>query len=422
MALKRKTKKTGPLPKKSNKSRRSHRGSLFIVAGFLFFIALAVSSVLILQKDKVSSVSPEPRPQLTEEQAKQEALAAAPSNKPHPINLGDISIGDTVLEDGRTNEQSNLPPNVTVSEDKDPASTEKALVQKSITQNYAIKETKEPVKSSKKTNNVSVTASGDQSEVGNDQVAALPPQKKPLVDPDVQTEWIKPERPMIAIVLDDVGVNKRGAELAIELPGAITLAFMTYAPDVKAMAAEASRRGHELMLHVPMEPLGSADPGPKALLTGLSDEEILARLEWGMSQFDGYIGINNHMGSKFTGWRRGMEVVLSRIERTDYFFMDSRTSPRSVAASVAASMGVPVLRRDVFIDNDYKNTLEILKQLKQAERIAIKNGHAIAIGHPHKSTVEVLHKWIKEAEDRGFDIVPISRIMALKNASKQIDP
>ena len=65
---------------------------------------------------------------------------------------------------------------------------------------------------------------------------------------------------------------------------------------------------------------------------------------------------------------------------------------------------------------------EILKQLKQAERIAIKNGHAIAIGHPHKSTVEVLHKWIKEAEDRGFDIVPISRIMALKNASKQIDP
>lgn len=422
MALKRKTKKTGPLPKKSNKSRRSHRGSLFIVAGFLFFIALAVSSVLILQKDKVSSVSPEPRPQLTEEQAKQEALAAAPSNKPHPINLGDISIGDTVLEDGRTNEQSNLPPNVTVSEDKDPASTEKALVQKSINQNYAINETKEPVKSSKKTNNVPVTASGDQSEVGNDQVAALPPQKKPLVNPDVQTEWIKPDRPMIAIVLDDVGVNKRGAELAIELPGAITLAFMTYAPDVKTMAAEANRRGHELMLHVPMEPLGSADPGPKALLTGLSDEEILARLEWGMSQFDGYIGINNHMGSKFTGWRRGMEVVLSRIERTDYFFMDSRTSPRSVAASVAASMGVPVLRRDVFIDNDYKNTLEILKQLKQAERIAIKNGHAIAIGHPHKSTVEVLHKWIKEAEDRGFDIVPISRIMTLKNASKQIDP
>ncbi|WP_120496574.1 divergent polysaccharide deacetylase family protein [Kiloniella sp. EL199] len=420
MTAKRKTDKTN-LPKKAKKNSSSHRGSLFIVAGFLFFITLAVSSVLVLQKNKDHSKPPEPQPQLTEAQAKKKALEAAPANKPHPINLGDISIDDTVLEDGRVSESVNLPPSVTVSEDKDPEPTKKIETSKPAPQKSAYNLTTKSVKVSKTENDTSVTTSEGQSQNNNDQVASLPPQQKTLVEPDQRIEWIKPERPMIAVVLDDVGVNKRGAELAIELPGAITLAFMTYAPDVKEMADEARRKGHELMLHVPMEPLGSADPGPKALLTGLSDEEILSRLEWGMAQFDGYIGINNHMGSKFTGWRQGMEVVMSRIEQTDHFFMDSRTSPRSVAASVAASMGVPVLRRDVFIDNDYKNTLEILKQLKQAENIAKKNGHAIAIGHPHKSTVEVLHKWIKEAEARGFDIVPISRIMALRRSFKQVN-
>ncbi|WP_085908127.1 divergent polysaccharide deacetylase family protein [Kiloniella majae] len=421
MVAKRKTKKTDSLPKKANKSKRStsrsQRGSLFIIAGFLFFIALAVSSVLILQKNKDNAKTPEPQPQLTEAQAKKKALAAAPANKPHPINLGDISIDDTVLEDGRASGPANLPPNVTITEDKEITPGEKSLSQKSAPPKSIPNGIEEPAKASETKKNTSVITAADQSRTNDDQVASLPPQEKALAEPVQRSEWIRPERPMIAVVLDDVGVNRRGAELAIELPGAITLAFMTYAPDVKEMAAEAHRKGHELMLHVPMEPLGSADPGPKALLTGLSDEEILTRLEWGMAQFDGYIGINNHMGSKFTGWRQGMEVVMSRIEQTDHFFMDSRTSPSSVAASVATSMGVPVLRRDVFIDNDYKNTLEILKQLKQAERIAKKNGHAIAIGHPHKSTVEVLHKWIKEAEARGFDIVPISAIMALKKTN-----
>ncbi|WP_052742136.1 divergent polysaccharide deacetylase family protein [Kiloniella litopenaei] len=414
MVAKRKTQKTSTLEKKSKKQSSSHRGSLFIVAGFLFFIALAVSSVLILQKNRDHSKPPEPQPQLTEAQVKKKALEAAPANKPHPINLGDISIDDTVLEDGRANERANLPPNVTVSEDKGPVPTKQVETSELTPSQKTPTMEKGSTKLSEVQDSASEASSKDQLLINDDQVAALPPKQKTLDEAEQRTEWVKPARPMIAVVLDDVGVNKRGAELAIELPGAITLAFMTYAPDVKEMAAEARKKGHELMLHVPMEPLGSADPGPKALLTGLSDEEILARLEWGMAQFDGYIGINNHMGSKFTGWRRGMEVVMSRIEQTDHFFMDSRTSPRSVAASVAASMGVPVLRRDVFIDNDYKDTLEILKQLKQAERIAKKNGHAIAIGHPHKSTVEVLHSWIKDAEARGFDIVPISQIMALK--------
>ncbi|WP_425402033.1 divergent polysaccharide deacetylase family protein [Kiloniella laminariae] len=251
------------------------------------------------------------------------------------------------------------------------------------------------------------------------EVAALPSQEYETNDnqsaaPRSKTSWIRPERPRVAVVLDDVGVNRRGAELAIELPGAITLSFMTYAPGVKAMAEEARRRGHELMLHVPMEPVGRADPGPQALLTGLSDQEILSRLDWGMRQFEGYIGINNHMGSKFTAWDKGMTLVLAEIAKTDYFFLDSRTSSDSVVEASAVKTGVSLLSRDVFIDNNYRDTDKILAQLMLAERVARQHGHAIAIGHPHETTVRVLHDWIKAAEGRGIDVVPISKIMALK--------
>ncbi|MFD2207331.1 divergent polysaccharide deacetylase family protein [Kiloniella antarctica] len=386
--------KSGKL-KSSPSKGRSHTGSLFIVAGFVFFLAITIASLLVFQRsDNDLAVVKSPAKQ-TQEQARAEALEAAPANRPHPVNLGDISIDDTVIVEGAETEVVKLPPNVTLSEP-----------QKTVTKPPS---KKNPSRKQTATKNIQTEVPKPSTQ--ERQIASLPPPDNPGEQKYV---WRRPERPMIAIVLDDVGVNRTGAELAIELPSAITLSFMTYAPDVQKMTKAAQKKGHELMLHVPMEPLGSADPGPQALLTELSDEEILSRLEWGMVQFDGYIGINNHMGSKFTGWERGMQVVMQRIEKTDYFFMDSRTSPRSVAAQTASLLGVPVLERDTFIDNDYQNTHKIESQLELTEKIAIKNGHAIAIGHPHRTTVKVLHEWVKSAESRGFDIVPISKILTLK--------
>ncbi len=379
--------------------RRSHAGSLFIVLGFVFFIAISISSVLVLQRSDKDNDTQGPVVQQTKEQAQTQAetqaLAAAPANKPHPINLGNISINDTIIDDGTESETLELPPSVTI--------TTSAKTPEDI-----------PVVPSRSAQNKKAeTMTTPESEI-----ASLPPAVEVNKSSVPKASWVRPERPMIAIVLDDVGVNRRGAERAIGLPGAITLSFMTYASGVKEMTRAARDKGHELMLHVPMEPLGRADPGPQALLLGLSDEEILSRLEWGMARFDGYIGINNHMGSKFTGWDRGMSVVMQRIEKTDYFFMDSRTSPNSVAAETAASLGVPVLRRDTFIDNDYQDIQKIISQLELTEKIAQKNGHAIAIGHPHKTTVEALSQWIEAAEKRGFDVVPISAILALKNPAE----
>ncbi|HEX6120895.1 MAG TPA: divergent polysaccharide deacetylase family protein [Dongiaceae bacterium] len=217
-------------------------------------------------------------------------------------------------------------------------------------------------------------------------------------------------RPMIAVVLDDVGVARGHADLAIDMPASITLSFMTYADGVAEMAARARAKGHELMLHVPMEPLDKAvDPGPHALTVEASDSELLARLNWDLARFPGYIGINNHMGSRFTQDERGMRVVLDELKRRNLLFLDSRTIATTIGDNLAARMGVAHVMRDVFLDDEMDGAA-VLKQLALAEKIAAAKGQAIAIGHPHPATLAAIRAWMPEAEARGFVIVPLSAV------------
>ena len=251
------------------------------------------------------------------------------------------------------------------------------------------------------------------------QVATIAP---PPIDAGADAAWLKnsvafsvPQgRPLIAVVLDDVGVARNHAELAIDLPGAITLSFMTYADGVADMAARARAKGHELMLHVPMEPLGhEIDAGPHVLTVGASEGELLKRLSWGLDRFPGYIGINNHMGSRFTQDERGMQVVLAELKRRNLLFLDSRTINNTVGDKLAARMGVPHVMRDVFLDNEMDEAA-VIKQLMQAERVAARTGQAIAIGHPHPATIAAIRAWMPKAEARGFVIVPLSAVAKLR--------
>jgi polysaccharide deacetylase 2 family uncharacterized protein YibQ len=219
---------------------------------------------------------------------------------------------------------------------------------------------------------------------------------------------------LIAVVLDDVGVARSHAELAIDLPGVITLSFMTYADGVADMAARARAKGHELMLHVPMEPLGhEIDAGPNVLQVGASESELLKRLDWGLERFPGYIGINNHMGSRFTQDERGMGVVLAELKRRNLLFLDSRTISDTVGDKIAARMGVAHVMRDVFLDNEMDEAA-VVKQLMQTERIAASKGQAIAIGHPHPATIAAIRAWMPKAAARGFVVVPLSAVAKLR--------
>lgn len=221
-------------------------------------------------------------------------------------------------------------------------------------------------------------------------------------------------QPMIAIVIDDVGVDRRRSEAVVALPAPLTLSYLTYADDLAGQTAAARRAGHELMVHVPMQPKNAdADPGPRVLRVRDDAAALREKLAWGLSRFEGYVGVNNHMGSRFTAERGVMEVVMTELGARGLFFLDSVTSAESKGVEAADAMGVPALARSVFLDNE-DSPEEVRFRLEQAEKVAQKAGYAIAIGHPHDATISVLRDWLVEARARGFAIVPVSAIVRQK--------
>jgi polysaccharide deacetylase 2 family uncharacterized protein YibQ len=222
-------------------------------------------------------------------------------------------------------------------------------------------------------------------------------------------------RPMIAIVIDDVGLDRANSARAIALPGPLTISFMTYAEHLDQQSALAREHGHELMLHVPMEPMDQTlDAGPQVLRTDLAPDELKRRLDWDLSRLSGIVGINNHMGSKFSRSTEGMRLVMQALRERGLLFLDSRTIANSVGAKEAAAYGVPHADRDVFLDDD-QSPAKIDEMLAELERIARKRGYAVGIGHPHPATIAALQRWLPTAAQRGFALVPISAIVRRMN-------
>lgn len=217
--------------------------------------------------------------------------------------------------------------------------------------------------------------------------------------------------PMIAIVIDDMGMDQRRSKITANLPGPLTLSYLTYAENLPQQTGLARQRGHELMLHVPMQPESTiVDPGPQALKVDEPPGRILDHFRWGLSRFEGYVGINNHMGSRFTRDLGGMRLVLAEVKRRGLLFLDSRTATGSAAAIAAQEFDVPFATRNVFLDH-VDDADKIGAQLVETERLARKNGSAIAIGHPRDATIRVLAAWIETLDEKGFVLAPVSAII-----------
>jgi polysaccharide deacetylase 2 family uncharacterized protein YibQ len=218
-------------------------------------------------------------------------------------------------------------------------------------------------------------------------------------------------KPLIAIVIDDMGVDRKRSAIAIGLKPPLTLSFLTYASDLKSQTERARLKGHELLLHVSMEPRSSTiNPGPNALLTNLSEKELRRRLDWGFGRFSTYVGLNNHMGSKFTSDSKAMRIVLEETKRRGLLFLDSRTSDKTVGAKLARQLGVPVVERNIFLDHE-NNIKAVNSQLAQVEKMARRMGAVIAIGHPRDATMKALQVWLKGIEAKGFQLVPLTTIV-----------
>jgi len=233
--------------------------------------------------------------------------------------------------------------------------------------------------------------------------------KPPWLQNAVQTS-VAPGQPMIAVVIDDMGLDRARSQRTVDLPGPLTLAYLAYADDLLKQTGAARLVGHELLVHVPMEPgSASTDPGPNAVLTTLTPEELTRRIEWNLSQFSGFVGINNHMGSKATSDRTVMAEVMAALKQRGMLFLDSRTAGTTIAESEAVKAGIPALRRDVFLDHD-PSPIAVRAALLQVEKVAQRQGFAIAIGHPKDATIGALSEWLPDVRARGFAIVPVSTI------------
>lgn len=251
--------------------------------------------------------------------------------------------------------------------------------------------------------------------------ASIPPEERPapppLVTPPPAPEEIPPKvpektGPMLAIVIDDMGRDINILRELAEVGAPVTVAVLPNLKHSKETAEEAHSKGIEVILHLPMEPrdLKGNDPGKGALLTAMGPEEIRKRIEADLSQVPYAKGANNHMGSRFTEDKDDMRTVLKALKERDMYFLDSRTSPASVAGKLAREVGIKNFDRNVFLDNN-QDVAYIKRQLAEAISISKKKGKAIAIGHPHPETIQALKESVSELNANGVRVVPLSELM-----------
>lgn len=217
--------------------------------------------------------------------------------------------------------------------------------------------------------------------------------------------------PMIAIIIDDAGLNYSRLRRLMDISkDPLNIAFLPYGNNLQEQVNLSIENNYQVLVHLPMEPFDKTqNPGPNALTINISQSELYRRLDWNLKQFTGYIGVNNHMGSRFTSDRNSVISFLKEIKKRNLLFLDSHTSSTSKVYSVAKDLNIVTLKRDIFIDNDL-SVEKILNQLKKLETISNERGYAIGIGHLQNLTIDALSIWIPKVKEKGFLLVGIDKI------------
>lgn len=217
----------------------------------------------------------------------------------------------------------------------------------------------------------------------------------------------------IALLVTGLGIGQAATADAIaRLPPAVTLALTPYGTDLERTAGRAREAGHEIMLQAPMEPFDypDDDPGPQTLLTGARGAENGDRLVWMLSRFPGFVGLVNHMGGRFLSDEAALAPVLREVAGRGLGFVDDGSSPRSLAAGLAARAKLPVARADVALDA-VPRAEAIDRELARLEETARRKGTVLAVAGAQPLTVERLARWSRDLESRGILLVPVSRTL-----------
>jgi polysaccharide deacetylase 2 family uncharacterized protein YibQ len=193
------------------------------------------------------------------------------------------------------------------------------------------------------------------------------------------------------------------------LPAAVTLGFTPYGTDLDRWAARARNEGREVLLQVPMEPFDypDNDPGPQTLLTTLSPEQNTDRLHWSMSRFQGYVGIGNYMGARFSTNEPGVASVVREAGTRGLIYFDDGAASRSLAGQIAGASNVPFAKADVVLDVSVSPG-EIDAALVRLEAMARERGTAVGSASASAVSIDRIAKWAKAAAARGVTLVPLS--------------
>lgn len=217
-------------------------------------------------------------------------------------------------------------------------------------------------------------------------------------------------RPQLALVMDDLGFRRDRVQQLLALGLTMTYAVLPAEPRTTEIHQMLQDARVPVIVHMPMEPRGfpQVQPGPCALLLA-EPESWEATLRDCTGRVPAAQGLNNHMGSALTEHREAMDVLARFLAGRTWFFLDSLTSGKSVAGAAMRQAGVPVVQRDVFLDDDRDATM-IAAQWQRALVLARRRGAAVVIGHPYPETLQVLRQSIERGDLADIELVPVQQL------------
>lgn len=219
----------------------------------------------------------------------------------------------------------------------------------------------------------------------------------------------------ISIIIDDVGDNERLALRSLKLDNRVALSILPHTPFSRSIALMALNTGNDIMLHQPMESYKDNHLlGPGPIFTDMERQELRETLQNNLEAIPGVIGVNNHMGSKMTESPTQMSWIMSELSQQDLFYLDSRTTAKSIAADIATRWSVPNVTRHVFLDH-IDSPVAINVQFKRLVTIAKRYGHAIAIGHPKENTLAFLEQTLGQLDNHGVRLLAISDYINMRH-------
>lgn len=221
----------------------------------------------------------------------------------------------------------------------------------------------------------------------------------------------------IALIIDDIGYRHTD-EAVFTLPSTVTLSVLPHTPLSKKLAQAGHAKGNEIMLHLPMQALNGKALGPGGLTNTMNEAQIRASVLDAIASVPFAKGMNNHMGSLLTQLDDPMLWVMASLKQKQLYFIDSKTTQFTRAGDTADQLGVPTLKRQLFLDNDVSEPA-LEKQFKLMIEQTHIQGHLVAIAHPYPETIRFLKANLDRLKAEGIELVPTSKLFPIDLAHRE---